>query len=542
MMRTISILSLLCLLANAAALPRGGELRVTLSAEPRTLEPNQVEEEHSHLMAYLTHLPLVRINRLTQVTEGAAAASWKIEDSGRRLRFQLRKGMRFSDGTPFDAEDVAHTMRTILASGYRSPVADALRSAAQDIRVEVINAYEVVFHCKMVLSDGVRALDSIYMLSSRSGRAPRAGLGPFQLSEVKAGKSLRLLRNPYFWRRENGEALPRLDSILFEILPSHDLSLMRFVRGETHIPNTLTPEGYERLLELKPQSTVEKADSLDFETLWFNQSSAAGLADYKRKWFRNREFRRAISMAIHREDIVQLVLKGRAIPAAGPVSPANRFWCNTNLQPMPWRPQEAEKLLLSRGFYYRNVGASRQLFDHDGNAVEFSLMTNAGNKSRERTALLVQQDLKRIGIRVNVETIDFPSLVERIQNSLHYEACLLGMVNVELDPISQANVWMSSGRNHPWYPSQSSPGTPWEAEIDRQMQTVTTSPDQKARKKAFDRVQEILHDQQPILFLMHRRHLLAVSSAVVGLKPAAQRPFLLWNAEMLALPAELSRR
>src|SRR6202007_1255651 len=96
-----------------------------------------------------------------------------------------------------------------------------------------------------------------------------------------------------------------------------------------------------------------------------------------------------------------------------------------------------------------------------------TVITNAGNKSREQMVTMIQQDLSQIGIKVNVVTLDFPSLIERITRTYDYEACLLGLVNTDLDPNSQMNVWLSSAENHQWNPKQGSPATDWEEEWAR---------------------------------------------------------------------------
>ena len=119
-----------------------------------------------------------------------------------------------------------------------------------------------------------------------------------------------------------------------------------------------------------------------------------------------------------------------------------------------------------------------------GNAVEFSIVTNAGNKPRERMAVLIQEDLGKIGIKVNVVTLDFPSLIERITQKFNYEAAMLGFRNVDLDPNGQMNIWLSSAENHAWNPQQKSPETAWEAEIDKLMRAQASTADPKKRKES----------------------------------------------------------
>ena len=140
-----------------------------------------------------------------------------------------------------------------------------------------------------------------------------------------------------------------------------------------------------------------------------------------------------------------------------------------------------------------------------------------------------------LGIRLNLLTLDFPSLVERIGKTMQYEACLLGLNNVDLDPNGQMNVWLSSSDNHPWNPGQKSPETEWEAQIDRLMRAQATCPDGARRKALFDRVQEIVWDQGPILYLVYRSALAAVSPAVKNAQPTALRPQVVWNIDRLYL-------
>jgi peptide/nickel transport system substrate-binding protein len=113
----------------------------------------------------------------------------------------------------------------------------------------------------------------------------------------------------------------------------------------------------------------------------------------------------------------------------------------------------------------------------------FSIITNAGNKTREQMAVLIQEDLQKIGVHVNVVTLDFPSLIERMTQSFDYEAIILGLTNVDLDPNGEMNVWLSSSENHQWNPQQKTPETAWEAEIDRLMRAQASSTDLKSARR-----------------------------------------------------------
>ncbi len=165
----------------------------------------------------------------------------------------------------------------------------------------------------------------------------------------------------------------------------------------------------------------------------------------------------------------------------------------------------------------------------------FSIITNSGNKYRERMAALIQDDLQKIGIRVNVVTLDFPSLIERMTQTFDYEAILLGFTNADLDPNTEMNVWLSSSENHQWNPQQKNPETAWEGEIDKLMRAQASSGDAKKRKESFDRVQEIVVEQAPFIYLINKNALSAVSTSVQGASPVILHPQTFWNAERLTV-------
>ncbi len=175
------------------------------------------------------------------------------------------------------------------------------------------------------------------------------------------------------------------------------------------------------------------------------------------------------------------------------------------------------------------------LKDKSGNAVEFSIITGAGNRARESVAAMIQQDLKKIGVKVNVATLDFNSVVERITQTYNYEACLLGNGNVDLDPNLVMTIWLSSGDDHAWNPKQKSPATEWEAEIDKLMRAQASSMDEHKRKQYWDKVQKIAWEQEPFIYLVNKDALVAISPSAKNAQPSVFRPQAYWNIEELSL-------
>jgi peptide/nickel transport system substrate-binding protein len=540
--RSSALLALLIVAVSAQSPAQwGGELRFCLRTDPKTFHPVLVNDPAAETIRYLTGGVLIRLNRLTQELEPELAESWKVSQGGRRIQFRLREGIRFSDGTSFSAADVSHTVRALLDPNVRSPTADSLRTASitAEVQIQVLNPIEVVITFPAAVAGIERHFDQVAIVSASSPKKELAVLGPFVLAEHKPGSHVLLRRNPHYWKLDaSGRRLPYLDTIRMDIVQNPQAELLRFSRGQIDLITNVSPEHYKQIAGAKPQMAHDAGPSLDNEILWFNQVSHAPLPAHKKEWFRSREFRRAISSAINREDLCRLVYLGFAEPAAGIFAPANRFWFNQNLRPHAFDSKGAVEQLHRAGFRL----AKGVLRDAKGHPVEFSVITNAETKTRERMAALIQSDLKKIGIQLNVVTLDFPSLIERISKTFNYEACLLGLTNLDLDPNGQMNVWLSSSSLHQWNPSQKAPATPWEAEIDKLMLAQASTPDAAKRKAAFDRVQEIVWEQAPFIYLVNKNALSLASEKLRHFKAVALRPQTYWNIERLSLDNKLAEQ
>jgi peptide/nickel transport system substrate-binding protein len=532
----LTLLAFLCLGSTFAQ--SGTELRFCLRTEPKNFNPLSVSNDAEETIRYLTGGVLVRVNRQTQQLEPGLAESWKVSDDGRQITFQLRQGIVFSDGTAFSAADVAYTVQQLMDPALHSATGDAFRSGTGAVSTKVLAPNHLVITFPAPVAGLDRLFDQVAILSSQSPKKEAAVLGPFMVAEYKPGASVLLQRNPNYWKKDSqGRRLPYLDSIRLDIQPNRDLEVLHFKRGELDLINSLDSEYFDRLASTSPGLVHDAGPSLDSEQMWFNEVGNAPIPAYKRNWFRSTNFRRAIAQSINDEDLSRVVFNRHALPAIGPVSPANKFWFNDKLKPYPYDPEGALKKLQLEGFRLQN-GVLR---DGDGNNVEFSIITNAGNRYRERMAVLIQQDLQKIGIKVSVVTLDFPSLIERITQSFDYDAAILGLTNVDLDPNAQMNVWLSSSENHQWNPSQKTPETAWEAEIDRLMRAQASSTDPHKRKQSFDRVQEIVMEQAPFIYLVNRNALSAISTSLHGASPVVLRPQTYWNADQLTLSADPGR-
>jgi peptide/nickel transport system substrate-binding protein len=517
--------------ATAPGIGEGGELRFCVRGEPRNLHPLSAVDDISDTVRYLTGGVLVRINRATQQAKPELATSWSVSRDSRSISFHIRPGVKFSDGTPFGPRDVEYTFRQLFDPKLQSNLADELRSGPNGpgfaIQGDVV---KITFAAPK--ADVLSLFDQLPILSSQSKLGIKAVLGPFSIKEYKPGGEILLARNPNYWKSDaQGRRLPYLDTIRMPIQQNRETELARFRCGEVQLIDTIDPALYDQLAKEMPDTVRDAGPSLDSEVIWVNQKPDSPLPAYKKEWFRSRAFRVAISDAIRRADLCRIVYRGHAKPGYGPVSSSNVFWFNQKVKAPEFNLTAAMKELNSAGFKLRD----KVLYDATGHAVEFSLITNSGNEAREKIAAMLQQDLSGIGIKLNIVTLDFKSLIERITASFNYEACLLGLRRIELDPNSQMSVWLSSGPNHQYNPNQKTPGTPWEAELDDLMRKQNAEIDRARRKAYFDRVQEIAVEQQPFIYLVNPNSLSAVARSLKNTAPTILPPQLVWNAEFLTV-------
>jgi peptide/nickel transport system substrate-binding protein len=537
---------------------RGGRIVIALRSEPKTLNPLTAADGTSREVISAMQGDLVHINRATQLTEPALAKSWKVSPDGLQYTLTLRQGLKFSDGQPLDIEDVLFTFRVYLDEGVHATQRDLLVVGGKPITVRALDAQTVVFTMAKPYGVGERLFDGMAILprhlleaAYKDGRLSQAGslgitpnqwagLGAFRLKEYVAGQKLVLERNPYYWKTdEQGNRLPYLDEIVFLFVPSADAQVLRFQSGETDIISRLGAENFSVLSkQVRDYAMADAGPGLEYNFLFFNlnelsDKAAPGTAQ-KQAWFRSEKFRQAVSLAIDRDAIVRLVYQGRGAALWGPVTPGNSRWIDAGTAHPQRSLEKAKELLVSAGFRMSgNNNGEPSLLDPSGKAVEFSIITSASNADRAKMATLVQEDLKQLGMRIQVVPLELHSLLDRITQTKEYDACVLGIVSFDADPNSDLNVWLSSGGMHLWNPAQKHPATEWEGEIDRLMEQQLTATNTAQRKKLYDRVQQILVERQPMIFLASPDILIGAKKSIGNFHPAVLEPYVLWNVEQL---------
>lgn len=519
-------------LCAAQAAPRQpGELVWTIGYDPKTFDPAKVDDQESELVRYLTAGVLLRFDRFTQKVVPELAQSWSLSPDGKTLTFKMRTGAKFSDGSIITAKDAAWSIQRVLLPDTAAPVAEEFVSPAK-VLVDAPDPNTVVVHLPERIVGIGKVFDEIAIERANRPSQGRVTSGPFVVADYRISQFVRLRRNPLYRGVATG-APASAAGIRLDILENPEQEIRLFARGEYDLIDELPPDYFEMLRHKDPSAARDLGPSLNTEQMWFNQSPSSPLPAWEKAWFANRAFRVAVSQAIHRDDLARIAYLGHATPAYSFISPANAAWYDSRLS-APHTDVAAAKAALARAGFQLS---GSQLEDSTGHPVKFSILTNAGNAARQKMATLIQQDLAALGMQVSVVALDFPSLIERLMHTQDYEACLLGLENVDPDPNAMMNLWLSSSSNHQWNPSEKTPATAWEAEIDREMKLQASSSQQSVRKQAIDRVQQIAADEQPFIYLVYPNILVAVSARLSGVRPAVLEPSLVWNIDSLQLVA-----
>ena len=536
---------------------RGGKLVLSLRAEPKTLNPLIATDVNSREVIGVMQADLIHINRASQLTEPALAKSCQVSKDGLEYTIELRRGLQFSDGHALDADDVLFTFRVYMDEAIHSPQRDLLIVGGKPIEVRKLDDHHIVFRMRKPYGAGDRLFDGLAILPRHILEKPYqegklaqfwplsaspsewAGLGPFRLKQYVAGQRLVLERNPYYWKTDaKSTRLPYLDEIVFLFVSSADAQVLRFQSGETDVITRLGAENYSVLSrQARGYTMTDAGPGLEYNFLFFNlnEPSAKTSAEAARRmaWFRDARFRQAISAAVDRQAIVRLVYQGRGAPLWGPVTPGNKRWANAQIKHSARSLDRARELLRQAGFSWKGGTGSENLMDQNGNPVEFSILTNSSNADRSKMATLVSDDLKQLGMRAQVVPLEFRSLLDRVTQTKEYDACVLGLVSFDADPTADMNVWLSNGGTHLWNPSQEHPATAWEAEIDKLMDQQLVAKGFEERKKSFDRVQQLLDENQPFVFLATPDILVGAKNAIGNFQPAVIEPYALWNVDVL---------
>ena len=530
----------------------GGKLVASLRREPKHFNRLVAADQPAQLTAILTQATLLRSNPITGVLEPRLATNWTSSPDGLTHTFTLRNNVKFSDGVPFTAADVLFTFQALYDPVVNSPLGGQLLIADKQMQVRANDDHHVVITFPAPFAPGLGLLDGVPILprhklqaalaagkfneawSAGSNPADMAGLGPFVLKEYVPAQVIRFVRNPNFWLSDqSGQRLPYLETLEVSIVPDQNTELARLQAGDSDLVNDgARAEDLTMLREAERAGKlhlVSAGASIDASSLWFNLKPGSKVLAAK-PWLGEESFRRALSHAINRQAIVNTVFLSAATPIYGPVTPGHGDWYTPDMGATPFDLARARTLLSSIGLQDRDKDGV--LDDRNNRPVRFSILTQKGHTERERTSTVVKEQLRQVGIAVDVATLD-PSGIQARMEAGDYDAIYWGTRLPSTDPGSNLAFWLSSGQAHFWNPQQATPSTPWEGRIDTLMQQQTTTMDRAERRRLFAEAQQILAEHVPALWFAAANVTIPIGNRVGGATPSVIMPYVLWNAEKL---------
>lgn len=541
---------------------RGGRLVIATFGDPKTFNPIASNEGTSEDIYRFIFASLLTLDLPSQKMLPGLAHKWSVAADQKTWTFTLREGLVWSDGKPLTADDVVFTFKVIYDPDVPNPAIDLLKvdgkpfvvTKLDDLTVQVVtpepcapfeeNVGSIPILPKHILAGKLAEKKFVSAYGVDTPPEGLVGSGPFKLKQYKAGEFTLLERNPnYFVVDKAGTRLPYVDYLMYQVVPDMNAMSLRFLKGENDLYEFLRPDEVERFKSEAAKTgrfqVKELGIGLERGFFWFNLNTNLNaktgkpIVDPKKlAWFRQQKFRQAMAHAVDRPSIVKSVYAGRAQANFGYITAANKKWLASGLSEYAFDPARARALLKEIGIQDRNGNGI--LEDAQGNEIEFTFNTNTGNNTRDKIAIFIQADLKKLGIKVNYQPIEFNTLITRINDTYEYECVLLSLGGGSTDPSSSMNVLKSDGYTHEWFPKQKSPVTDWEARMDKLMDEQHKTLDFAKRKALFDEVQQIMSSQVPLIYTVSPISYVAVRNEIANLRPSVLSYYRVsWNAEEL---------
>jgi peptide/nickel transport system substrate-binding protein len=194
----------------------------------------------------------------------------------------------------------------------------------------------------------------------------------------------------------------------------------------------------------------------------------------------------------------------------------------------------ARARVLLAGLGLRDANNDGMLEDAAGAPARFSLITQKGNTALEKGAAFLRDELKKVGLAVDVVPLEVGALVDRMTKG-DYDALYFRFLASDTDPGMNLDFWLSSGGAHVWNMEQAVPATPWEKQIDTLMTQMAADRNPSRRRQLFLEAQRLLSQNLPIIYFAVPRVYVATSPRVAGATPAPVRPPILWNADAIGM-------
>jgi peptide/nickel transport system substrate-binding protein len=469
-------------------------------AEPKSLDPAADTAVNDFRILVNLYDGLVRYKDGTLEVEPSLATSWTISDDGKTYTFKLRDGVKFHDGTPFNAEAVKFNFDRMLKddhpfhdtgpfplSFFFSTVSEV--KVIDDLTVEFdLSAPYAPFLSNLAYPTGlIVSPDAVKKYGKDFGRHP-SGTGAYKFAEWDSNEKVVVEKNPDYW-----DGAPSLEAVIYRPITDANTRVAEMLSG-----------GLDVMVEVPPDSLSQFKDNPAFKVseqagphLWFL------ILNTKDGPFKSKEIRQAANYAINKKALVDNILQGTADVAAGPTPPAFAWAYDDKLQPYSYDPEKAKALLKEAGY--------------DGSPVTF-YVTEGGSGMLDPIAMgtAIQADLEAVGMKVKIETYEWNTFLGKVNPGLEGKADMAEMAWMTNDPDTLPFLALRSdavpdkgGFNSGYY---SNP------KVDELLEKARQSTDQDERAKLYKEMQEIVHDDAPWVFVANWKQNAVTSAAVENFK------------------------
>jgi peptide/nickel transport system substrate-binding protein len=528
-----------------------------IASDPKTFNPWVAADSTSSELGGLMFPSLVSTDPYNGEIMPELAAEYKVDPDHLTYIVRLRKGLKWSDGKPITADDVEYTYNTIIAKGYgNSSARDVISVEGKPPVVTVVDPLTIKFvtakpfvpflrtglgvsiapkHVVQPIissKDGRARFDRLWSQSDTTATKTLVTSGPFVLKRFVPSQRVEFARTKNYYALDptTQKQLPYLDGLTYLFVPDVNTVLLKFKAKETDVSGVRNKDAVQ-LVSQQQQLNFKLYNlgaQLGTNFLMFNlnqRKDSKGkpyVEPYKSAWFNDVNFRQAVNHAINRQNIIDGYLKGIGTPSYCDQAQASPFF-DKQLQPINQDLSYSESLLQKSGF---KKGTDGMLHDKDGHLVEFSILSYAGSTFCDAECNYMQNDLKKLGMKVNYVPLEFNVLQDKISGSKDWEAVAMALTGDPYEPNNGANVYHSNGRMHLFDLRDVHDGTivatdarPWEKQLDSIFASGAQEFDPVKRKAIYDQYEQILYDQVPFIYTVTPMVLIGARNTVQNYQP-----------------------
>ena len=457
---------------------------------------------------------------------GDLAEKWEVSKDGLTILFTLRKNVLWHDGQPFTAEDVQYTFERLLDPEVKTPYSSNYEKVKS---FEVLDPYKIKV---TYVEPFVPALESWGMgivpkhifkgakgsqFNEHPANKKPVGTGPYIFKEWRTDEKVVLRANPNYF-----EGKPHINRYIFRIIPDNSVEFLE-LRNKSIDTMVLTPDQYQAYPEFFEGYKKYRFPRAAYTYIGFN---------LKHPLFKEKKVREALAHAINKKEMVEGVLLGMGISATGPFLPSSWAY-DPNVKDFEYDPNLAKQILEELGW---KDTTGDGLLDKNGSKFEFTLMTNQGNKMRALTAEILQDQLKKVGIKMNIRIIEWSTFIKNFIDKRNFEAIILGW-SLSPDP-DIYNIWHSSQKKDGQYNFVSYENL----EVDHLLEEGRRTFDLNRRKEIYQKIHKIVQADIPYIFLYYPEFLPVVHERFVGPEVVPLSSFGFgWNFDKWYVPKNLVR-